>query len=160
MNRIKRYHEENIAYFITAITQDRAEIFTDPLACEMLINIATYYKFSCDFNVYGFVVMPDHFHMIIQPYGDVMLSEIVKRIKAGFSRYYNKINKTQGSVWQKSFYDRGIRNKTMLEEILVYMHNNPHRKGLVDDISKYSYSSFNYYNHGDKRYQLLLHTIE
>ena len=156
MGKITRYHEPNTPYFITTVTDKRKKVFTDKLACELLINVLTYNKFYCDYSVYGFVIMPDHLHLILQPHGTMEISQIIKKNKANFTRYYNKMNNSKGTIWQPGFYDRGLKGMKSVKETLEYIHNNPLRKSLVDDIREYEYSSYNYYANTQKRFQLLL----
>ena len=50
------------------------------------------------------------------------------------------------NIWQKSFYDISIFSEKFLEQKLTYIHNNPIRAGLVQDLADYPWSSYqNYY---------------
>lgn len=152
----KHYYEEKYYYFITTITEKRIAIFKDKLACELFLNILTYYKFSCNYNVFAFVIMPDHIHLVLQPTGKENISEIVKKLKGCFSRYYNKIYKTTGAIFQKGFYDVVIRNEAQLNETIEYIHYNPVKKGIVTEAKAYPYSSHNYFYEMDERYKFYL----
>lgn len=160
MSQLKRYYESQTPYFITSVTDGRKQIFTDRLACELLLNILTYHKFSCCYHVYAFVIMPDHLHIIVEPHSEMNISQIVKRIKGAFARFYNQIKDSEGAVWQNGFYDRGIRGRTELNEVITYIHNNPLRKGLVKEVGEYHYSSYLFYEINDRRFEILLDPIE
>ncbi|NMB26841.1 MAG: hypothetical protein GX987_02160 [Tissierellia bacterium] len=148
--------EQNMLYFITSVTENRKQIFSNNLACELFLNILTYNKFYCDYNIYAFIIMPDHFHIIIQPTGEMNISEIMKKIKGNFSRFYNKIFNNQGKVLQKGYYDKIIRDEKHLIEIIEYIHNNPINKGIVENVDDYIYSSYHYYNNKNRHYELLM----
>lgn len=148
--------EQNMLYFITSVTENRKQIFSNNLACELFLNILTYNKFYCDYNIYAFIIMPDHFHIIIQPTGEMNISEIMKKIKGNFSRFYNKIFNNQGKVLQKGYYDKIIRDEKHLIEIIEYIHNNPINKGIVENVDDYIYSSYHYYNNENRHYELLM----
>lgn len=150
------YHEKGSYYFITTITSDRNPIFSVPMNCELLITILTYYKFKNDYNISSFVIMPDHVHIIIQPILEDTISDIMKNIKGSFSRFYNKINNSSGSVFQKGYYDTIIRDEKQLYEIMEYIHNNPVKKEIVTSAREYKYSSYNYYHSENNRFELLL----
>ena len=156
---LKRFYEQNIPYFITSVTENRKEIFSNKLAGDLLINILLHYKFTCSYNVSAFVIMPDHFHLIVNPYGNNNISEIMKMIKGSFGRFYNKLTGSSGTVLQKGFFDEAIRNEKQLLETINYIHANPVRKGLVDNIEKYHYSSYGFYHGKDKNFELLLKEV-
>lgn len=157
---LKRYAEDNVAYFVTSITHERNSVFFDRGAAELLLNIVLYNKFTCNYRVFGFVIMPDHFHMLIQPNGDMELSAIIRKIKGNFTRFYNMYTGKPRPLWQKSFYDRGIRGRLDLINTLTYMHNNPVTRGLISDPMGYEFSSCSYYETGDQRFTLLIDRLE
>lgn len=156
---LKHYYEENHYYFITTVTANRKPIFNDKLACELFLNLLTYYKFSCNYNIFAFVFMPDHVHVIIQPLGEDNISTIMKKVKGSFSRYYNRLKNTTGTVLQKGFYDNVIRSEKQYHEITDYIHYNPVQKGIVAEAQDYLYSSYKYYFENDDRFVLLLEDI-
>ncbi|KPU26426.1 hypothetical protein TR13x_10125 [Caloranaerobacter sp. TR13] len=157
---MKRYYEDNMCYFITTVTHNRKEIFNDKIACELFIVVVTYLKYIYDFNVYGFVIMPDHVHIIIHPCANKNISEIMKRIKGNFSRMYNKIYDNHGQIWQRKFYDNAIRNPNQIIKTIEYIHNNPIRSNLVNRVDEYVYSSYMYYYGEDKKFDLLIDKFE
>ena len=65
----------------------------------------------------------------------------MKMIKGNFARKYNKMNLREGKVWQKAFYDEGIRNMDMLLQKIEYIHNNPVRAKIVTSPEEYPFSS-------------------
>lgn len=157
---VQRYHEDNAAYFVTFVTEDRKKLFRDPLACKLLLNILTYNKFIFQYNVYAFVMMPDHCHLILQPAGDMTLSGVMQKIKGNFSRFYNQLHGTTGTVLQKGYFDEGIRNQKQLNETILYIHHNPVKNGLVRNIEDYYFSSYQYYEQGKRDFELLLRILK
>lgn len=153
---LKHYHEKGNYYFITTITKDRDPIFTSPINADLFITLLTYFKFKNNYNIIAFVIMPDHVHIVIQPLGEDTISDIMKNIKGSFSRYYNKLNNSSGTVFQKGYYDTVIRDDKQLHETMEYIHHNPVKKEIVSETKEYEYSSYGYYFHGDKRFELLL----
>lgn len=75
----------------------------------------------------AFVVMPDHFHAIVAlPGGGVSLSRLVGTFKVATTRAVRGIV-GPGRLWQRSFWDRIVRNETDLRRFRNYVRNNPHR---------------------------------
>lgn len=86
--------------------------------------------------------MPEHLHLIILP-KQKNISQAMHSIKGYSSKAINRINNRNGQVWQSSFRDFTIYTEELLLEKIAYMHNNPVRKGLVLDASRYKFSSAN-----------------
>jgi len=81
----------------------------------------------------------------LHPVGRYDLSYIMQMIKGSFARKINKMNTSNGRLWQRRFYDEGIRNTAMLMQKIDYIHNNPVRKKLVTSPEEYPYSSYHWY---------------
>ena len=72
-------------------------------------------------------IMPNHIHLIIFIYEDSngrtqfapTISRIIKQFKGSITKQIGF------SIWQKSFYDRIIRNEKEYQEVWNYIHNNP-----------------------------------
>lgn len=146
MGNIKRYHEGNAAYFVTTTTKDRTPLFRNRKLCRILLVTIEYHKTVFDYKVYGYCIMPDHFHAILHPKGDFYLSYIMKMIKGSFARKINKLNGEEGSLWQKRFYDEVVHTERQLLRQLEYMHQNPVADKLVKMAGDYPFSSFNHYH--------------
>ncbi len=145
MGNIRRFYEENAAYFLTTVTKDRVEIFKDPKNCKILLVTLEYFKLILDYKLYGFCIMPEHLHLIIHPLGKYNPSYIMKMLKGSFARKLNKMNGKRGRIWQKGFYDERIFNSYDLIKKLEYTHNNPVKENLITSPEEYLYSSYNHY---------------
>jgi putative transposase len=136
---------------VTSVTKGRDYIFEDPRACRFLIKCLEYYKLILSFKLYCFVIMPEHIHFLIQPLNGVSTSKIMNYIKGNFSRKYNFMNDCSGSLWQRRFYESGIRGMEHLLREMNYIHYNPVRAGLVTLPGDYEFSSYNRYVTGAYR---------
>jgi putative transposase len=145
MGNLKRYYEENAAYFLTTNTENNMPVFGNPKNCKILLVTLEYFKITLDYHLYGFCIMPTHLHLVIHPLGVYNFSYIMKMIKGSFARKLNKINGKVGKIWQKEFYDECIRDNLHLLRVLEYMHNNPLKAGLVTSPEEYLFSSYNHY---------------
>ena len=114
------------------------------------------------FVVHGYVVMPEHFHLLItEPeVGDP--SVLMKVIKQRFARQVNRSRKNgvpaqialwdliPDPVWQKRFYDFNVWTERKRIEKLRYMHRNPVNRGLVEHPDQWKWSSFRSYDCGER----------
>ena len=145
MGNLKRFNEEGMVYFVTSVTKNRAVLFRDPKLCRILLITIEYHKTVFDYKVYGYCLMPDHIHLLLQPEGQFNLSFIMRMIKGSFARKVNRLSNQCGSIWQRRFYDEAVRSKEQLYHQLEYMHQNPVAAKLVSSAEEYPFSSFSQY---------------
>lgn len=105
------------------------------------------------YNLFAYVIMPDHFHLIIQPLevGRTRvplvddqekyynLSEIMHSIKSFSAHEINKKIRIIGSTFQHENFDRIIRNEDELYEKMNYIINNPVKAGLIENPNDYKW---------------------
>lgn len=86
----------------------------------------------------AFTLMPDHAHWLFTlSRGD--LSDFFARAKSASARRVNTIRGLSQTLWQKDFYDHGVRSEESLLAIARYIVANPLRAGLVEAIGDYSH---------------------
>ena len=161
MSNIKRYIEEGAIYFVTSVTHKRKPIFKEERFANLLLATIEYFKYYLEYVVYGYVVMFDHFHILIQPSEKYNISKVMNYIKGNFVRRYNEIigraplrvpypgeysQNFNYPVWQKRFYDEIIRNEEDFYNKIEYMHNNPVKSQIVENPKDYRFSSYHQYN--------------
>jgi putative transposase len=114
------------------------------------------------FVVAGYVVMPEHIHLLISEPQKKNPSTVMQALKLGFARRVlaqakRKRNLAQGSlfdhtpqhIWQKRFYDFNVWTEHKRIEKLRYMHRNPVKRGLVASPELWNWSSFRTYALGE-----------
>ena len=143
MTKLLHFYVENHCYFITSTTKDRSPIFADEENALILWNIINNQRERDRFYLLGFVIMPEHLHLMIIPRGETSASFIMQEIKKGSARLINKSKKRQGKLWMDEYYDHIIRTENELMEKTRYIHYNPVKRGLVDDEQEYPFSSAN-----------------
>ena len=147
------------AYFITVCTANREKIFwsdrrgelcsladnmqpgdrRSPLRAELsnlgIIVDAEIQKLNTIYDavrVDKYCIMPDHIHFIISINTDENgRTQFAPTISGVMKQFKGSITKQVGrSIWQKSFYDHGIRNQQDYDEIWEYIENNPLKYAL------------------------------
>jgi putative transposase len=89
------------------------------------------------FELYAFVVMPDHVHLSLMPAHDVSLEKVMQFVKGGFSfRLKSRMN-----VWERGYDSRRITDGAHFDTCRRYVEENPVRARIVDAAEKYPYSS-------------------
>jgi putative transposase len=94
-------------YFITASTAQRSLLFRKEPMARLFLDALFHYRDHKNYLLHEFVVMPDHFHLLISP--TLSLERSLQLIKGGFSYRAKKELGFAGEIWEKSFYDRRVR---------------------------------------------------
>lgn len=115
--------------------------FADQANKDILLSSIYHLKDKNRFYLLGFVIMPDHIHLIILPNKNESISKIMQSIKGFVSWRINKENGTKKRIWQKSFYDYVLDSEKKLITKLTYIHRNPLKEGFVEKEDHYKYSS-------------------
>jgi|SRR5690606_8711893 len=127
-----RHSEPGHYYLVTAVTLDRQPIFQDFQAARALINILREASLRHQAQTWAYVVMPDHFHWLLQ-LEEPSLSETIRRVKRVASVQLGR------RVWQDGFHDRAVRGEENLKAMARYVIANPVRAGLVESVGDYSH---------------------
>jgi REP-associated tyrosine transposase len=137
------------AYFVTTVTHQREKLFTDLLSARIVINVMKQLQSEQYVSSLSWVLMPDHLHWLFRLGGDndvvcsnefePTLALVMKRLKAVSARRVNQHLKRNGSVWQKAYYDRGLKDGEDIKVSARYICANPLRAGLVQNIGEYSF---------------------
>ncbi len=131
---IRRYYFPGQIVFITQVVKDRTPIFLDDDMVKLLIYILRYVKVKHSFKMLAYVILPDHFHLLIQPNDKSNFSQIMHSLKSRFTRAFKKKKNITDhlNLWQRRFWDHIIRNEQDFENHFHYIHFNPIKHGYVD----------------------------
>jgi len=126
-------------YFITASTFQKQNLFQSQRMGQLFREVLLHYRQQEKYLLHEFVLMPDHFHLLITP--ALTLERALQLIKGGFSYRARKELHFAGEIWQPSFYDRRVRDVEEYEAFRQYIRLNPVKRGLVRAEEAYAYSS-------------------
>lgn len=87
----------------------------------------------------AWVLMPDHWHGLLQLHADASLSTIMQRAKANTSREITRAFAIAAPVWQRGFHDRALRADDDFRDAARYLVANPIRAGLVTSLGDYPF---------------------
>jgi len=99
------------------------------------------------FVVAGYVVMPEHVHLLVGEPIRSSLSVALQVLKQQTSRKLKGRGEVQ--FWQRRYYDFNVHNEEKRVEKLRYMHRNPVKRGLVEKPEQWPWSSFRHYLTGE-----------
>jgi putative transposase len=98
-------------------------------------------------RVYGYVVMPEHVHLLLGEPAHGTLADAIHYLKLSFAKRLRSRKQTMEtcSFWQKRYYDRNVRDARESSIKLRYLHRNPVKRGLVREPGDWKWSSFRHY---------------
>lgn len=128
--RSGRYSEHGQIYMVTAVTQGRCRIFEDFHIAHKLVKILREEELRGSQQTLAYVVMPDHFHWLMQLQRG-SISSLVGRVKSLSARSVGR------AIWQDGFHDHAVRREEDVLGIARYIAANPLRAGLVKHIGEY-----------------------
>ena len=132
-----RLHHSGSAHFITFTCYHRYAYLRDPLVRDLFLQALERTRKLCHMQVYGFVVMPEHVHLLASEPGRGTVANAMQSLKiCSAKRGKPHICQTKANVghplslWQKRYYDRNVRGKEFTEK-LKYIHRNPVKRNLA-----------------------------
>ena len=126
-------------YFITACTFQKQSLLQSDRMAGLFLEVLFNYRSQGKYLLHEFVVMPDHFHLLLTPI--VTLERALQLMKGGFSFRARKELGFSGEIWEKSYYDRRVRDWEEYLAFQKYARLNPVRRGLAKAAEEYRYSS-------------------
>ena len=165
----RRYFAPGQLLFITSSVYRRLKLFASHrLRCEFVETLRQLGQ-EMGFLLIGWVLMPEHFHLLIRPEPAESTSRLMQELKRRTAQQIvSVLTGNQGHswcrkmltdlrlpptvhsdsryrVWQRRFYPYGVYSERKRLEKLNYMHNNPVKRGLVRSREECPWSSFRFY---------------
>jgi putative transposase len=121
-------------------------------ARDCFLKILNEVRDDCDFGLFGFVVMPEHIHLLISETNIGNPSDAMAVLKQRVSRALSaqQIRSPHGHFWQRRFYDFNVWSARKKNEKMNYIHFNPVKRGLVEKPGDWIWSSYSFYWSGKK----------
>src|ERR1700688_721885 len=158
---LKRYYGAGDLHFMTCSCYRRQPLLGTARRGDLLTVLEQMRK-RYQFVVVGYVVMPEHIHLLISEPQKKNPSTVIRALKIRFARRVlararRRRNPSQASlfdhapqhVWQKRFYDFNVWTERKRIEKLRYMHRNPVKRGLVESPELWRWSSYRSYFLGE-----------
>jgi REP-associated tyrosine transposase len=145
--RLTRFHHSGQSHFVTFCCYHRRRLFTTDASRRIFESALERVRHNFGLFVYGYVVMPEHVHLLLSEPQQDTLADALKSLKQGVSR---RLIGDADHFWQKRYYDFNIRNYPQFVEKLRYVHRNPVKAGLCERAEDWEWSSFRYYATGCK----------
>jgi REP element-mobilizing transposase RayT len=101
--------------------------------------------FEDKIDLVAYCLMPNHYHLITHVKQDGFLELAMQKISTGYSRAINRAYNRTGHLFQGRFKNKLIPNNEYLLHLSRYIHRNPLRAGLVNNLDEWKFSSYPMY---------------
>lgn len=140
MGRKPRIEFNGALYHVIQRGNNKEYIFNNNSYKQYFISKLKEFKEIMNFEVYGYIIMDNHYHIIIRS-RDVNLSTIMQRVNNDFSKYYNISGKRNGHVFQDRYKGILVKDDKYLLSLLRYVHQNPVKANMCKRVYDYYWSS-------------------
>jgi putative transposase len=124
-------------YHLTTTTLSRRRVFDDFHVARGAIRALHGVDALGSSELLAWVLMPDHLHILVRLGDELVLPQLMNRLKAAIAREVNRRLGVSGPVWQRAYHDHVIRDDETLEAVGRYIIMNPLRAGLVLRVGAY-----------------------
>ncbi|MGO8794878.1 MAG: REP-associated tyrosine transposase [Candidatus Sulfotelmatobacter sp.] len=159
---LHRFYGAGYSHFITTSCFQRRPLLGTPRSRDLFLEVMEQVRQRHRFVVVGYVVMPEHVHLLFTEPERGNPSLAMAALKQNFAHRLLRELRAQpganalfgsplavGHIWQRRFYDFVVFSEKKRVEKLRYMHHNPVRRGLVLKPEEWPWSSFRHYAYGD-----------
>ena len=163
-SRLHRYYGAGYLHFITTSCYQRAPILGNGRNRDLFLRTLERVRRRYRFVVVGYVIMPEHVHLLLSEPERGNPSRVMQALKQGYARrLLGRLRRAssaqqgclwstvleEGHIWQRRFYDFVVRTEHKRIEKLRYMHRNPVKRGLVLEPEQWRWSSYRHYAYGE-----------
>jgi len=160
--KLKHFDHDGRARFVTFCTHRKIPLLTNNRFRKVIVETLQELREEERFRLLGYVIMPEHVHLVIVPHIDSEIGYIIGEIKRRSAIRIHEILITENStllprltivrnrverfaVWQRRCYDHNCRTDEKIWEKVNYCHMNPVKRGLVASPDRWEWSSYKWY---------------
>jgi putative transposase len=145
--KLKRYHGRGDLHFITFTCYERRDLLGTARARNLFLKILEQVRRRCLASIVGYVVMPEHVHLLLSEPKKGTLAKLMQVLKQRVSRAMRGRTRRRVSgqlslafpeslaglrrFWQRRYYDFNVYSARKIREKLDYIHTNPVQRKLV-----------------------------
>jgi putative transposase len=145
--RLRRYQQEGHLHFVTFSCYQRLSYLNTDVAYTCFERWLETLRARHDFEVHGYVLMPEHVHMLVSEPVKQSLGNTLRALKGQTSK---ELKGNRMHFWQKRYHDFNVFSEKKRIEKLRYLHRNPVVRGLVEKPEDWPWSSFRCYSTGER----------
>lgn len=137
----KRISAAARTFFVTSSTWGKRSLLQSERAASLFIDVLYEYRKHGKYLLHEFVVMPDHFHILITVGPELSIERAVQFIKGGFAFRAGKQLGLGAPIWQRGFSEAREGTAAQFEGVRRYIEKNPVIRHLAEHPNDFLYSS-------------------
>ena len=146
MTRLRRIETRDRIFFVTTnLARGTPELAIAER--DLLLRQIVRQRAAGGFLLFGYVVMPDHLHLLIAPTAADLIG-VMREFKSCTGQGIRNVRQDGKAIWQSRYFDFILRRVGDFWEKLEYIHENPVKAGLVRDAEDWPWSSARHYARG------------
>ncbi|HQU15320.1 MAG: transposase [Chromatiales bacterium 21-64-14] len=143
MPRIGRVVVPNCAHHIVQRGHNLQVVFAGEEDFRYYLDTLKRWKTELGVKVYGYCLMTNHVHLVVEPPDEVaMLGRLMKRLAGRQTRYVNRLEGRRGTLWESRYKSSPIQTEAYLLSCCRYVDLNPVRARMVASPQDYRWSSY------------------
>jgi putative transposase len=167
--KLQHYYGLNHLHYVAKSTSRRARLYDSECFRNQWVASLGALRRELGFKIIGYVLMPEHFHMLVWPTAQANPSQVVQKLEdrtalsilknlrgnLSYPRCQKMLARValpptvqchaHFRVWQRKGYDMNVWTRKKRDEKLNYMHNNPVKRGLVREPGDWPWSNWRFY---------------
>lgn len=148
MARPLRIQFKNALYHITSRGNERKEIFHTISDKYKFIEYLKLTKKKFRLKIYAYVLMNNHYHLLLETELP-NLSSSMHYLNTSYTTYFNLKIGRSGHLLEGRYKSILVEKDSYLLELTRYIHLNPIRANIVDELENYPFSSYKAYTNGN-----------
>jgi putative transposase len=140
MSRPLRIEYHGAWYHVMNRGRRGEEIYTEKNDYKLFIEILKESAELFNIKIAAYCLMPNHYHLLLHT-PDGNLSRCMRHINGIYTQRFNRLHKYDGPLFRGRYKNIIVDVDNYLLELLRYIHKNPLRAGLSDDLNDYEWSS-------------------
>src|SRR5436309_1136310 len=128
-------------FFVTSSIAGKRNLLQSHRSAHLFIDVLYQYRLQDKYLLHHFVVMPDHFHLLITVGQEISIERAVQFIKGGFAFRAARELGFRPPVWERGFSEMRIHDAEAVTRVHEYISQNPVKRRLSETPTEYDYSS-------------------
>ena len=128
-------------FFATSSIYDKRSLLQSERSADLFVDVLLHYRNKSNYLLHEFVVMPDHFHVLLTLDSQISIEKAVQLIKGGFAFRAARELGFHPPIWQKGFSETRVSEPGTYAKLRNYIYENPVARGLALHASGFRFSS-------------------
>ena len=147
---MSRNYSQSGVYHILFRGVNQQNIFEEKADYDEIKKTILKVKEEMNFEIYAYCLMSNHVHIVLKEKNDKDISLIMKRILTKYARWYNIKYGRSGALIANRYKSVPVEIDEYFLQLIRYIHQNPIKSGMIQNLNEYPHSSYIEYIEGSK----------